>query len=104
VFFTDVIDPVAQSAVLAELGTLAKRHLVVCVFMNDAAVANALAVPVTRVDGAYEAAVALGLDHERRAAAANLNARGIITIDVPARKLTTALIDQYLRVKARGLI
>lgn len=104
VFFTDVIDPVAQSAVLAELGTLAKRHLVVCVFMNDAAVANALAAPVTGANGAYEAAVALGLDHERRAAAATLNARGIITIDVPARKLTTALIDQYLRVKARGLI
>lgn len=104
VFFTDVIDPVAQSAVLAELGTLAKRHLVVCVFMNDAAVINALAVPVTTAGGAYEASVALGLDYERRAAAANLNARGIITIDVPARKLTTALIDQYLRVKARGLI
>jgi len=103
VFFTDVIDPVAQSAVLAELGTLAKRHLVVCVFMNDAAVANALAAPVTTAAGAYEASVALGLDHERRAAAANLAARGI-TIDVPARKLTTALIDQYLRVKARGLI
>jgi len=99
-----VIDPVAQSAVLAELGTLAKRHLVVCVFMNDAAVANALAVPVTTAAGAYEASVALGLDYERRAAAANLAARGIITIDVPARKLTTALIDQYLRVKARGLI
>ncbi len=104
VFFTDVIDPVAQSAVLAELGTLAKRHLVVCVFMNDAAVASALAVPMTTVAGAYEAAVALGLDYERRSAAANLNARGIITIDVPARRLTTALIDQYLRVKARGLI
>ncbi len=104
VFFTDVIDPVAQSAVLAELGTLAKRHLVVCVFMNDAAVANALAAPVRNAASAYEAAVALGLDYERRAAAANLNARGIITIDVPARKLTTALIDQYLRVKARGLI
>jgi len=104
VFFTDVIDPVAQSAVLSELGSLAKRHLIVCVFMNDAAVGNALAAPVAGAAGAYEAAVALGLDYERRAAVANLNARGILTIDVPARKLTTALIDEYLRVKARGLL
>ena len=37
-FFTDVIDPVAQSAVLAELGSLAKRHVVLCIFMNDAVV------------------------------------------------------------------
>jgi len=104
VFFTDVIDPVAQSAVLAELGSLARRHLVVCVFMNDAAVANALAAPVTNAAQAFEASVALGLDYERRAAAADLNRRGVITIDVPARKLTTALIDEYLRVKARGLV
>ena len=104
VFFTDVIDPVAQSAVLAELGTLSRRHLVVCVFMNDAAVASALTVPVTNAAQAFEAAVALGLDYERRAAAANLNQRGVITIDVPARKLTTSLIDEYLRVKARGLV
>jgi hypothetical protein len=29
---------------------------------------------------------------------------GAITIDVPARKLTTAVIDEYLRVKQRGLL
>lgn len=104
VFFTDVIDPAAQSALLSELGSLAKRHLVVCVFMNDAAVAEALEAPVRDAAGAYRAAVALDLDRERRAAVANLNARGILTIDVPARKLTTALIDEYLRVKARGML
>ncbi len=104
VFFTDVIDPVAQSAVLSELGSIAKRHLTVCVFMNDAAVSDALVAPVHHPQDAYEAAVAVGLDQERRAAAASLNARGIITIDVPARKLTTSLIDEYLRVKARGLL
>jgi hypothetical protein len=38
VFFTDMVDPVAQSAVLAQIGTLARRHLVVCAFMNDAAI------------------------------------------------------------------
>jgi hypothetical protein len=48
--------------------------------------------------------VALGLADERRAAAALLGRTGAIVVDVPAAKLTTALIDEYLRVKQRGLV
>jgi hypothetical protein len=33
-----------------------------------------------------------------------LERAGVIVIDVPAAKLTTALIDEYLRVKRRGLL
>jgi uncharacterized protein (DUF58 family) len=104
VFFTDVIDPIAQSTVLAEIGSLAKRHLVVCVFMNDEAIDKALMDEPSDAPSAYRASVALGLQHERRTAAATLVQRGAIVIDVPARKLTTALIDEYLRVKQRGLL
>ena len=104
VFFTDVIDPVAQSSVLAELGTLARRHVVVCVFMNDAAVTGALTDVPQTAPQAYRAAVALGLDRERRVAAATLARAGIVAIDVPAAKLTTSLIDEYLRIKQRGLL
>jgi len=104
VFFTDVIDPVAQSTVLSELGALSKRHLVVCVFVNDEAIDKALTDDPTDAPSAYRASVALGLQYERRTAVAMLAQRGIITIDVPARKLTTALIDEYLRVNQRGLL
>jgi uncharacterized protein (DUF58 family) len=104
VFLTDVIDPLAQAALLAELGSLARRHLLVCVFMNDAAVSAALAAPPTDVREAYRAGVALGLADERRTAVAMLTRTGAIAIDVPAQKLTTALIDEYLRVKQRGLL
>lgn len=104
VFFTDVIDPVAQSSVLAELGTLARRHVAVCVFMNDAAVADALETVPQTAPQAYRSAVALGLERERKVAAATLSRAGVITIDVPAAKLTTSLIDEYLRIKQRGLL
>ena len=40
VFLTDVIDPLAQAAVMAEVGSLARHHLLICVFMNDAAVSD----------------------------------------------------------------
>jgi uncharacterized protein (DUF58 family) len=104
VFLTDVIDPLAQAAVMAEIGSLARHHLLIGVFMNDAAVSDALAHQPETVRDAYRANVAVGLANERRLAKTTLERAGVIVIDVPATKLTTALIDEYLRVKRRGLL
>lgn len=104
VFFTDMVDPVAQSAVLAQIGTLARRHLVVCVFMNDAAIDRRLETPAHDAADVYATAVSLELQDERRTAAAVLSRMGVQVIDVPAKQLTTALIDRYLQVKQRGLL
>ena len=103
-FFTDVIDPVAQSTVLAELGTLTKRHVVLCIFMNDAAVTTALAQTPRSAEESFGLAVALGLSHERSVAVRTLQRSGIIVLDVPADKLSIAAVDEYLRVKSRGLL
>lgn len=104
IFFTDMVDPVAQSTVLAQIGTLSRRHLVVCAFMNDAAIDRALATDPSGTGDAYAIGVALELREERRVAAATLARLGVRVIDVPARDLTTALIDQYLQIKQRGLL
>jgi len=104
VFLTDVIDPLAQAALMSEAAALAKRHLLVCVFMNDAAVSGALTAEPQTIGDAYRANVAVGLANERRLARTMLERAGIIVIDVPAQTLTTALIDEYLRVKRRGLL
>ncbi|MBC5810299.1 MAG: hypothetical protein GIW95_05515, partial [Candidatus Eremiobacteraeota bacterium] len=104
VLFSDMFDPVTSAAVLSGLATLVPRHLVMCVLMNDAAIATALAtVPISPHD-AYRTSVAMDLSDERDRAIALLRALGIITIDVPAPRLTVALLDAYLDVKARGLI
>lgn len=102
--FTDMVDPVAQSAVLAQIGTLARRHLVVCAFMNDAAIERRLDALSENVTDAYATAVALELQSERKSAAAVLSRLGVQVIDVPAGALTTALIDRYLQIKQRGLL
>ncbi|MFY9718080.1 MAG: DUF58 domain-containing protein, partial [Candidatus Cybelea sp.] len=104
VFLTDVIDPLAQAALMAEVGSLAAHHVLICVFMNDGAVSAAIAHEPQSVSEAYRANVALGLANERRVAKTMLERSGAIVIDVPANKLTTALIDEYLRVKRRGLL
>lgn len=104
VLFTDVIDPVAQATVLAELATLARRHVVLCVFMNDAAVQSTLAIEPRTVDDAYRLDVALGLAQERKLASRTLERAGVLVIDAPAAKLSVAAIDEYLRIKSAALI
>lgn len=104
IFFTDMVDPVAQSTVLAQIGILAKRHVVVCVFMNDRAIDRAIELQPQTGGDVYATAVALELRDERRAAAAVLGRLGVQVIDVPARDVTTALIDRYLTIKQRGLL
>lgn len=104
VFFTDMVDPVAQSTVLAQIRLLSRRHLVVCAFMNDAAIDRALAAEPRTTTDVFAAGVALELQEERRTACAVLSRLGVRVIDVPARELTTALIDQYLQIKQRGLL
>lgn len=104
VLFTDMVDPAAQSAVLAQIRLLSRRHFVLCVFMNDAAVEESLRTDPHTAADVYASAVALELREERRVAAATLARLGVRVIDVPARDLTTALIDQYLQIKQRGLL
>jgi uncharacterized protein (DUF58 family) len=104
VLFTDIFDPVTSAAVLAALGSLVPRHLPLCVLMNDTAIARALDEEPRTVSGAYRTAVAMTLADERAKAIAVLRSRGIIVVDVPADRLTVALLDAYLDVKARGLL
>jgi uncharacterized protein (DUF58 family) len=104
VLFTDMFDPAASAALLAGLSALVPRHLVMCVLMNDAAIANALDEPPRDVRAAYRTSVAMLLDDERTAAIATLRAKGIIVVDVPAPRLSVAVLDAYLDVKIRGAL
>jgi uncharacterized protein (DUF58 family) len=104
VLFTDLFDPVASSAVLAAVGLLVPRHLVLVVLMNDAAIEAALARVPHDVDDAYRAAVAATLADERARAVASLRRRGVLVVDVPAAELTLALLDAYVDIKTRGLL
>ena len=104
VLFTDMFDPVASAAVLAEVRQLTRRHLVVCVFMNDAAIETALHQDPARPLDVYRAGVAATLSEERRAARVALSKMGVRVVDVPAAKLSVALIDAYLEIKRRALL
>ncbi len=104
IFFTDMFDPVASAATLANLTLLTPRHLAVCVLMNDEAVSRALASDIHTREQAYAASVAANLQMERARTAAILNQRGVIVIDVPAKDLTVSLINAYVEIKSRNLL
>ena len=104
ILFTDIFDPVTSGAVLAGLATLVPRHVVMCVLMNDAAIEAALDAPPVDERTAFRTSVAMTLADERAKAVAVLRSRGIVVVDVPANRLTVALMDAYLDVKARGLL
>lgn len=104
ILFTDMFDPVASATVLSEIRVLARRHLVMCVFMNDAAIENALQTAPKETADVYRAGVAATLLEERRSARALLIKLGVRVVDAPAAKLSVALIDAYLDIKARALL
>jgi len=104
VVFTDLVDPVASTALLGSLALLVPQHLVLVVLMNDAAIADALARDPQTTSDVYRSAVATALAAERARAIALLGQRGIGVVDVPARELTIALLDAYVTIKTRGLI
>ena len=59
---------------------------------------------VTASHDVYERAVAEMVLDERRVVLDTLNQAGVYTIDVPANKLTVAVINKYLELKGKGLI
>ena len=104
VVFTDMFDPVAATALLANLGRLAARHAVVAVLLTDDAVRRSLDRPVGTIENAYLAAVASSLDDERRRAILTLGRLGVAVVDVPADAMDLALVNRYIELKSRGAV
>lgn len=104
VVFTDVADRVAGEALLRSAVSLQPRHLPMLVLLADPAVRRYAEETPEDEEGLYRTAVAQRLIEERTALTATLEARGVIVIDVPASRLTVALLDRYLQVKARAAL
>ena len=102
VLFTDLSEPEPSRALMAHLARAARQHLVAVVTVSDPSVT----VPATRdprdAQELYEKVVAQRLLAERRQVLATLGGRGVITLDLPADKLSAQVVATYLELKARG--
>ena len=104
VLFTDVIDRTASEALVAQVGTLRPRHLPLAVALRDPALERlATARPATTA-AAYERAAAEELLQSREEALADMRSRGVLVLDVPPAGASAAVVEQYNRLKRRGVL
>ena len=101
VLFTDLTDRDVGSALVQHLTRLARQHLAVCVTLSDPVVHAAASATPRTTAAVYERVVAARLLEERAEVLAALRQRGALTLDVPADRLTVAVVNKYLELKAR---
>lgn len=104
VIVTDFVDTVTAELMVANLGRLAKRHLVLFVVPTDRSLARRFGADLDGMADVSRAVVAHDLLRERRAVFARLARLGALCVEAPLERLGTALINRYLAIKARDLI
>lgn len=104
VIFTDVIDRTASEAMLAQSGALRPRHLPLAVTLRDPAMERVAVSRPGSAAGAFERAAAEELLQAREDALAAMRARGVLVLDVAPAGAAVAVVDQYDRLKRRGVL
>lgn len=104
VVFTDLVTLDAARPLIANMARLAQRHLPLCVVISDPNVTRLARQAPADSDAVYQRAVAEMLLDERQVVLDTLNKSGVLTLDVPADRLSVALINRYLELKGKGAL
>jgi uncharacterized protein (DUF58 family) len=104
VLFTDVAEPTSIEALATPVRFLSRRHLVLCVIFQEPTIVAALRRPPRSADELYRAGAAAELSLERERGLRGLRRAGALVLEAPAAQLPTAVVNQYLRIKARHLL
>ena len=102
VLFTDFAEPDSARELVAQVGHLVPRHLPLVVTMQDPSYLDLATLPPSSPDNIYRRAVAMHTLDARDQVLLSLQQQGVLTLDVPADRLTPAVINRYLEVKARS--
>ena len=104
VLFTDVIDRTASDALVAQAGTLRPRHLPLAVTLRDPGLARIASTRPAELGAAFERAAAEELLQAREEALGELRSRGVLVLDVAPDSAAREVVEQYERLKKRGMI
>jgi uncharacterized protein (DUF58 family) len=96
---TDITDAATPRTLVPVLSSAATHHRVVVVTLRDPELDALAHQPPTDSGTIYERIAAERLGQERTLLLATIAGRGIETVDVPADRLSAALIDTYLDLK-----
>jgi uncharacterized protein (DUF58 family) len=104
VLFTDLIDPLASAAVVAQLTRAAARHLALAVAIRKPDLEAAAAAPAADDAAAYHRAAAEELLQARAAALGAMQRSGVLVADTRPGDAVAAVVNRYLDVKRRGML
>jgi uncharacterized protein (DUF58 family) len=104
VVFTDLIDAGASSALIAQLGRSAQRHLPLAVALRNPDLDEAATRLVADKAGVYRRAAAEELIQLRAGALARMRRAGVLVADARPDDAIPAVVNRYLDVKRRGLL
>jgi uncharacterized protein (DUF58 family) len=104
VLMTNVIDEVNASQVDRYLSNLVGRHLPLGVLLRDRRLFAAADAEEQDDDALWRAAAAADILLWRRQVLADMQAKGVLALDVFPDEMTAPLVNRYLQVKARHLL
>jgi uncharacterized protein (DUF58 family) len=102
VLFTDLGEPEAAGDLVPRMRYLARRHLPLVNTLRDPDLEELSSLPPDTVDHVYQRAVARSVLRDRESILRSLQNAGVLTLDVPANRLSASVINRYLEIKARG--
>jgi uncharacterized protein (DUF58 family) len=102
IVFTEFTDTVSAELMLAALGPLIRRHLLLFVVLRDAELENFTSAEPTDPDDISRAVTAAGLLQERRLVLTRLKHLGVEVVEAPAAEAGPAVVNAYLDLKRRG--
>jgi uncharacterized protein (DUF58 family) len=100
--FTDFVDTTMAELMLRSLTRLLQQHLVLCITMDDPALAAVANARPQSADDIARVQVAADLVKERRLVMARLRALGVEVLEAPPGAVGAALVRRYLAIKAGG--
>ena len=102
ILFTEFTDTVSAELMLAAVGPLLGRHLLLFVVLRDAELEDFTAAEPQSADDVSRAVSAAALLQERRLVLARLRHLGVEVVEAAAAEAGPAVVNAYLDLKRRG--
>jgi uncharacterized protein (DUF58 family) len=99
VLFSDLENEIHGAAVCEHAPLLTRRHLAVCVNLQDMLIGRRAVLSPNSVSQVFHKAAAIDLLSERERLQRTLEKRGITVLEADVRGLSPKLLDHYLKVK-----
>lgn len=104
ILITNLIDEVNANQVGQYLGAFSGKHLPLGVLLRDHQLFDAAESPDPRGEALFRAAAAVDIITWRSQVLADLESKGVLSLDLYPEDLAAPLINSYLEIKARHLL